>query len=217
MMAQDDSRDLPASVLHVDRELASLVSVRWEVRGLDLRLDDGRHERGLALLVEVVRSEVDRIDRFHEEEPRLRRREIDPIRRPLRDRDVNVLPELQVAIFRVDDAFAVLDEVDLVPLAVPEEGVLRHRFPRLRDRERRTRAVDDRLAPADRIALMRHAAREDVIRLEDIRLWLKVGDEGGGALPRRLQLVGGVETNPNLSRTSRAETVEGGHFLHRGG
>src|SRR5204863_309420 len=129
--AAGDPRDLASGVLHVDRELAPLIAVSGELRRLDLRLDDGRHEGGLALLVEVMRCEVDRIHGLDEEEPSLRRGQLDPVRRPLRHRDVHVLPEFQVAVLGPDDALAVLDEVHLVPLPVPEEGLLRHRFRRL--------------------------------------------------------------------------------------
>src|SRR2546429_4122015 len=137
--------------------------------------------------------------RLDEEEPGLRRGEIDPVCGPLRDRDIDVLAEFQVAIFGTDGAFAVLDEVHLVPLAVAEEGLLGHRLRRLRDRERRARAVDDRLAAADRISLVGHPAGEDVIRLEDVRLRRKVGDEGEIGLLRWLYLLLRRETNMDLA------------------
>src|SRR5207247_3288088 len=96
--------------------------------------------------------------RLDEEEPRLRRAEIDPVCGPFRDRDIDVLAEFQVAIFRTDGAFAVLDEVHLVPLAVAEEGLLGHRLDWLRDRKSRAGPVHDRLAAADRISLVGHPA-----------------------------------------------------------
>src|SRR5207253_10260554 len=120
---------------------------------------------------------------------------------------VDVLAEFQVAIFGTDDAFAVLDEVNLVPLPVPEEGLLGHRLRWLRDRERRARAVHDRLAAADRISFVGHPAGEDVIRLEDVRLRRKVGYEGEIRLPRRLHLLRRIEANMDLAGPGPAEAV----------
>src|SRR5207244_9021944 len=142
-----------------------------------------------------------------EEEPRLRRAEIDPVCGPLRDRDVDVLAEFQVAIFGTDDPLAVLDEVHFVPLAVPEERLLGHRLRWLRDRERRAGPMHDRLAAADRISLVRHPAGEDVIRLEDVRLRWKVGYEGEIGLPRRLHLLRRIEANMNLAGPGPTEAV----------
>src|SRR5437867_6259273 len=127
MVAERDTRDLAAGMLDVDRVLAPRVPERRQRRRLDLRLDDRRHQGGLAFLVEVVRREVDRVDRLDEEEPRLRRGQLDPVGRAFRDRDVNVLAEPQVAVLRSDDAYSLLYEVHLMPLAVPEERLRRHR------------------------------------------------------------------------------------------
>ena len=144
VVTEGDPRDLPATVLHVDWELAPLVLERLEFRRLNLRLNHGRHQGGLALFVQVVRREGDRVDRLHEDEPRLRRCQVDPVGRPLWDRDVHILAEFQIAIFRTDDALPVLDEVHLVPLPVAKEGVVRHGLLRLRDRDRGPGPMDDR-------------------------------------------------------------------------
>ena len=207
MMAEGDPRHLPAGVLHVDRKLAALIAVRRESRGLDLRLDDGRHQGGLAFLVEVMRREVDRIHRLDQEEPGLRRRQVDPVRRPFRDRDVHVLPEFQVAVLGPDHALAVLDEVHLMPLAVPEEGLLRHGFRRLGDGEGRARSVNDRLAAADRVSFVRHAPGEYVVRLEDVGVRREVGREGEIRLPRRLDLFRRIRSDVDLAGPGAAEAV----------
>src|SRR5207245_10684172 len=91
MVAERDPCGPSPAVFHINRELASFVSVRRQVRRLDLRLDDGRHEGGLALLVEVMWREVDRVRRLDEEEPGLRRGEIDPVCGPLRDGEAGVI------------------------------------------------------------------------------------------------------------------------------
>src|SRR5437867_3311125 len=73
VVAQGDAGDLPTSVLHIDREFSAGILERRQVWGLDLRFDDRRHQGGLALFVQVVRRERDRVDRLDQEEPRLRR------------------------------------------------------------------------------------------------------------------------------------------------
>src|SRR3989449_5584972 len=75
VVAQGDPGDLPAAMLHVDREFPTLVPERRQLRRLDFRLDNGRHQGGLALPIQVVWCEVDRIDRLDDEEPRPWRRE----------------------------------------------------------------------------------------------------------------------------------------------
>src|SRR5439155_29939 len=84
VVAQGDAGDLPTSVLHIDREFSAGILERRQVWGLDLRFDDRRHQGGLALFVQVVRRERDRVDRLDQEEPGFRRCQVDPVGRALR-------------------------------------------------------------------------------------------------------------------------------------
>ena len=81
-----------------------------EVCRSDFSLDDRRHQRRLALRVEVVRREMDGMERLDDEEKAFRRFKLDLIGGALGDGDVMPLFEGQFSKLGNQDARAFLDE-----------------------------------------------------------------------------------------------------------
>src|SRR5204863_354174 len=84
----------------------------------------------------------------------------EPVRRPARDDDIVALAVRQIAVDRLEDARALVDEDDLVALAVPVEEL--HRLVRPAERDLDVRVPHQQAPSADRVALLLDAHRPQV-------------------------------------------------------